>query len=373
MKIIIQPKENSSILKKIPVSIDAYTIFAGENNSGKTNLIKGIIDELGGEDKVIYIPAENIDPKENIKTGTGTDRMTKAISNLLKIVLDKIPVIDGNFKELFKNIKENFDTFGINNTKLELSEKVFKKENFEKWIKDNVAKSILESKIIDSYYDKDKNFDVTQVGQGIQRLIIISIIQEIGRMDSINNSEEKILLFEEPEIYLHPKLKEKLYESLIKISTNSNIKVLITTHDPYFIQLNEGQNVYRVTRDQDGATYIDNNIKKYLPKDWRSFSEINYQVFNVNGEDYLNELYGHLEDDFGCWTKVDAELEKKGQAKDQKRNYCGNSLMTIGSAIRHEIHHRTKETLLDRPSIDDTIEKLQKILISNKSYNKKVL
>lgn len=361
MKIEIEPQENSSILKKIEFELEKYTIFAGWNNSGKTNIIKGIINQLG-EDNVIYIPAQNIEPEQNIKTGSGSDQMTKAISNLLEIVLGETPSIKGGFVDLFKNIENNFNSFGIDNTKLELKDKILKKENFIKWIKDNVVKTILESNIIDSYYGADKNFKVSQVGQGIQRLIIFSIIEEIGKSNLAQNSS-KILLFEEPEVYLHPKLKEKLHESLIKISVETDIKIIVTTHDPFFIQLNGGQNIFHVLRDKDGATYINNDIKKYLPKEWRSFSEINYQVFGVNGEDYLNELYGYLEDKLKSCKKVDDELEKQGQTKNQKRAYLKDYIMTTGSSLRHEIHHRTQEIPLNKTDIDDTIEKLQKIIL----------
>lgn len=362
MEITVKPKDGTSILKEIPLNLGDYTIFAGENNSGKTHLIKGIIDELGGEEKVIYIPAENIDPEKNTKTGSGTDQMTKAIANLLKITLGEVPIIEGEFKSLFSNIKSNFESFGVTHTSLDLNEKIFEKKNFEKWIKDNVVKSILESGVKDTYYGNEESFNLNQVGQGIQRLIIVSVIEEIGKMN-LRESEQKILLFEEPEIYLHPKLKEKLHESLVKLPAASNMKVVVTTHDPYFIQLNGGQNVYRVRRDSGGSTCVDEANDKYLPSDWRSYNEINYQIFDVNGLDYLNELYGYLEEMMGSWKNVDDRLKKEGQQKNQTRKKTGEQRMTKGSSIRHEMHHRTQEISFNKVDIDDTISKLQSVIV----------
>jgi len=45
MEITITPQENSSIKKEISLNLKGYTLFAGENNSGKANLIKGIISK----------------------------------------------------------------------------------------------------------------------------------------------------------------------------------------------------------------------------------------------------------------------------------------------------------------------------------------
>lgn len=58
MEIII-PAQNSSLTEEIPINLDNYTIFAGENNSGKTNLISAIMEHTDlREYEKIYIAAE---------------------------------------------------------------------------------------------------------------------------------------------------------------------------------------------------------------------------------------------------------------------------------------------------------------------------
>jgi len=188
------------------------------------------------------------------------------------------------------------------------------------------------------------------VGQGIQRLIIATIIQEIGKTRI--NGDELIILFEEPEIYLHPRLKEKLFESLLKLSEQPNVNVIITTHDPYFIQLSRDKEIFHVLRDSDGATEIKQIEEKTLPEKWRSFAEINYKVFGVNAEDYLNELYGYLESEN---IKVDDKLSEK-ESQDNTRKHLGSKKMTLTTCIRHEIHHRSGETKYD----DENIKKGKK-------------
>ena len=67
MNIKIPPQENSSITKEIKFELGKYTIFAGENNAGKTNLMKALKSVLP-EEQTIYIPAEKIQAQEHLKT-----------------------------------------------------------------------------------------------------------------------------------------------------------------------------------------------------------------------------------------------------------------------------------------------------------------
>lgn len=358
MKITISPQENSSIKKPIPIEFDGYVVFAGENNSGKTNLIKGIISEIG-EDNIIYIPAENINAPEVVKTTSANDPMRDAISKLLDIVIEDTPKIKGGFEDLFKKIEEAFDFFGVSNTNLKLSSKPYTKPDFEKILKTAIASKILDYKILDNHYDSETPLTFDSVGQGIQRLIIAIIIQEIGKTRI--KGEELVLLFEEPEIYLHPKLKVKLFESLLKLSEQPNVDVIITTHDPYFIQLSRNNDIYQVLRDSDGATKIQPIKDKTLPKEWRSFAEINYKVFDVNAEDYLNELYGYLE---LKKIKVDDELAKK-EKQEMTRKHLQTQKITKTTYIRHEIHHKTGENKYSIGDVKNGIKNLQEIISEN--------
>src|SRR3989344_409989 len=357
MKITIPIQPDSSITKDITIELSNYTIFAGENNSGKTNLIKGMISTIG-EDNVIYIPAESINAQETAKTSATGDPMRNAISKLLNIALGETPTIDGSFKELFKKIEIAFDSFEVANTDLKLEAKNFEKRDFEKILKDAVASKILEHKILDKHYNSEQKFGIDSVGQGIQRLIIATIIQEIGKIR--DSGDELFILFEEPEIYLHPKLKSKLHDSLVELSKQSKVKVVVTTHDPYFIQLAKDRKIYNVLRDSEGSTYAKEVVDKFLPPEWRSFSEINYQVFGVNEEDYLNELYGYLETKLGNWRDVDKELAKK-ENKDKERNYLKGEKMTMTSYIRNRIHHRTNEKDYEPKDVIVGINNLQTI------------
>lgn len=230
----IEPMPDSSIINNIEIVLSDYTVLAGENNSGKTSIIKGIINTLGKEN-IIYIPAENINADDAAKTTAALDPMRDAISRLLSITLEEVPAVSGKFDNLFKNIETAFSSFNVASTKLELRQKPFLKNEYEKILKDAMTMKMLDHAVIDSYYGSDKKLKFGQVGQGIQRLIIAAILQEIGKAKL--SGDDLLILFEEPEIYLHPNLKEALHASLVKLSEQPNVHVVVTTHDPYFIQL----------------------------------------------------------------------------------------------------------------------------------------
>ncbi|MFZ3020296.1 MAG: AAA family ATPase [Minisyncoccia bacterium] len=364
MKIPIQDK--SSVTEEIEIELGKYTILAGENNSGKTNVIKGIYTELGA-DNVIYIPAENIDANDAIKNSASGDPMRQAISKLLDIVLDGKITIKGGLTGFLENLKENFDSFGIEKTSLLLNPEDFEKEDMVDMLKDAIVAKILKPKILDKY-GSDKKIDVKSVGQGIQRIIIASVIQELGKLRL--SGRKIVLLFEEPEIYLHPRLKEKLYQSLLKLSEQPNVAIVITTHDPYFIELGKDLLIYRVFRDPDSLT----NATKCKPFDhkkegylgYRSHSEINYLIFGLASSTYFLELYEKLKNYFKsnltcerCLKPTPSQYTLMNDwLKSNNANMVSENEPRL-SKLRHSIGHSTKTSqkyIVEEKDIQEAIK-----------------
>ena len=105
--------------------------------------------------------------------------------------------------------------------------------------------------IVKDLYDSDiDDVELKNIGTGTRRMIVTALIRYYAHA-KIKNDEKTLLVFEEPEVYLHPRWKKGLYESLFKLSAIENKKVLITTHDPYFIELGKDQKIYQVYRDLD--------------------------------------------------------------------------------------------------------------------------
>lgn len=90
---------------------------------------------------------------------------------------------------------------------------------------------------------KDKRLDVSSFGQGLQRHLIYTLIRLSTKYKDIPIKKEKkeftpeftLILFEEPEAFLHPAQQEILNLSLKELSSENNQQCLISTHSPLFV------------------------------------------------------------------------------------------------------------------------------------------
>lgn len=145
---------------------------------------------------------------------------------------------------------------------------------------EDIVKNLLEHFVRDrNLYDEE--IDVDSLGQGLQRHIIYTLLQLGAKY--VDRSEPKkkdfapdltLILFEEPEAFLHPSQQEALNRSLHRLSKAN--QVLITTHSPIYvsrniidlpsiIRLHKASGASRVCQIDDGslAALHDANIGLY--------------------------------------------------------------------------------------------------------------
>ncbi len=72
-------------------------------------------------------------------------------------------------------------------------------------------------------------------GHGLQRALLFALIEVITEFSEFGE-DDTVLLFEEPELYLHPQAQHELYLAL-KYFSHNNIQVFLSTHSSYFIDL----------------------------------------------------------------------------------------------------------------------------------------
>lgn len=94
---------------------------------------------------------------------------------------------------------------------------------------------------------------VEKFGHGLQRSFLIVILQELM---SVDNSISPTLLLgcEEPELYQHPPQARHLAEILMELS-NGDAQVLVTTHSPYFIDVQHFDSI-KMFRNVSGSASI---------------------------------------------------------------------------------------------------------------------
>lgn len=114
-------------------------------------------------------------------------------------------------------------------------------------------------RIIDPNGEK---YPLDKQGAGLQRTFLWSAIEslaEIGRYKigkkSIASDFPRILLIEEPEVFLHPPAIRAAREALYKLSTIPNWQVMISTHSPIFIDVSKPHTtIIRVEKDAKYGT-----------------------------------------------------------------------------------------------------------------------
>lgn len=89
--------------------------------------------------------------------------------------------------------------------------------------------------------------DITKKGHGFQRNLIFSLLK-IRQSHHGQNQENSILLFEEPELYLHPQAQRRIYEEIKQLSNNL-LFTWLTTHSNLFIKLEDYKNVCIVKKE----------------------------------------------------------------------------------------------------------------------------
>ncbi len=107
---------------------------------------------------------------------------------------------------------------------------------------EDIVKNLLNHYITDSNLG-DNQVDIDNLGQGLQRHIIYTLIRLASKYVDKKEPKKKefspdfnLILFEEPEAFLHPTQQELLNLSLKEISSDS--QVLITTHSTTFVSKN---------------------------------------------------------------------------------------------------------------------------------------
>ena len=184
---------------------------------------------------------------------------------------------DLSIQELQKLI--NYKT---NNSSEEITQRItdsFQKnyqEGFKVNIKatSNVDKSFsLTTRIYDPNLDSE--IELSNVGAGVRSIYILSLLQSYQQLSSNNT----ILLFEEPELYLHPELQKEMAKTLSHISDNSQI--MFTTHSPIMLREFCNEDIRRVSLDAEYSCVASTtNIDEVL-------DEIGYSTQDVVNTDYI--------------------------------------------------------------------------------------
>lgn len=306
-------KNDKTIFQDGKLNLGDITIFAGENNSGKTQIIN-VIEKalaLNKENNVIKIPAEKVILENETKNTAKSDEFRKILENLISIKLGQETFsVKSEVDDIKTELPKIFKECRVENIELEVSKGNPTEEAYINACKEVYAKSIIEGITIKDLLNNKDGIELSEAGQGTERLVIVSLIRYLAKkQNNLNKISKEFLIIEEPEIFLHPKLKKNFNLSLKKLASDG-VKIILTTHDPYFISLNEKEKIYQVFRDSNGFTEF-NLYEKNKEIDNICHSEINYKIFDVPTSEYALLLYYEIKEKNKEKIKNTFELKDK--------------------------------------------------------------
>ncbi len=126
--------------------------------------------------------------------------------------------------------------------------------------------------------DTPEVVDSERMGSGVQSALVMSLLQAYREL----RKENALLLFEEPELYLHPHGRRHLFRLLQELAA-SGVQTIYTTHSQDFLELDSLESVRIVTKTVATGTTVAKPDLTKVKGDWKKrvkhISEPKNEVF----------------------------------------------------------------------------------------------
>lgn len=205
-----------------------------------------------GKENIVFIPGVS-DLKENLKT-SGPSPLREMVNSVFTKVAkenQEYNKLTNAFAEFDESIhdSETDDGLSLNTIQTKINEEMsswnFEFDlNFSAIDPREMVKRLLTHELIDTGIEED--VDMQKMGLGLRRNLIFSLIKVSADLEKTyvdNQGEDNfspefgLILFEEPEAFLHPSQERRLNSALHQI-TGDNQQVIATTHSANFVSKN---------------------------------------------------------------------------------------------------------------------------------------
>ncbi len=292
---------------KLKLGIYAYNQeaqIANELFYGAKNVQQGKLGDI------IYIPAVSKLDEHTKLSGPS------ALRELLNNILQKLVKTSDSFKKLTSQFQVFSKT--IKAEKTDESKSLSGLENditsdIEEWgaafeldinpvTEADIVKNLISYKVIDKVLDE--RMEASQFGQGFQRHLIFTLIRTAAKYQTPPVQTKKkefkpemtILLFEEPEAFLHPIQQTILCMSLKTIGNIEGQQAFISSHSPNFVSHNSDDlpSIIRLGRKTD-RTHVGQIDNDTLTKIFSENQQINVMLKGTSYEADINDLKEEME------------------------------------------------------------------------------
>ncbi len=173
------------------------------------------------------------------------------------------------------------------------------------------------------------------------------------------SGKQLIVLIDEPELHLHPRLQEKFVSFLLEFSKNAQI--ILASHSPLLVkQLSENDKVKIRVLESTGQKVLEIEKRVLL---YISANEMNFLAFNLATEEYHNELYEELKSAHGVnkdYKQFDNDFFVTAKGEPKNSPWKGNqNEVSIHTFIRNQIHHQKENRKTEYSVLKTSIEKMR--------------
>ena len=235
-----------------------------------SEIIKNDLEKLEGfngdpeEEKEMYVLAQEY---SQIKKSY-PQFLKKLKSNTDKILEQVSRDVTNNLRTLFSNEHLSLNVVG---------------GETEGFSASDILKSTNSSVNIDS--KNQSEMPLANQGTGLQRMSLIYLIQNMIEKKLMGESDNKLLLIDEPEAFLHPEAVRALSRSLYKIG--EKMPLMISTHSPILIDLSERHTSIQVFRvgEKEAIQLYKSISDQFVKDDIKNMKILNYV------DSYVNEFF----------------------------------------------------------------------------------
>ena len=245
--------KNWQCIKETYIEFENLMLFIGQSNSGKTSIMSAIMYFLGfrkfkqrdirdGNDFAI-LEGKFYNYRRKSYSIDGKEYKDKNFWIKIVKTIGKEEKYFYGYSDIWKEItKEEYNNI-MKLNKVMYIPTISQKEETEYFIDcllTNISSNKVEkSNSLDKIMSIFKKLNINYTSHGLYRNLIFEILCEIAHQSyKINKSilKDTLLIFEEPELYLHPQREKELF-SCLKIIAKLGTQIYVTTHSSNFVSL----------------------------------------------------------------------------------------------------------------------------------------
>jgi AAA15 family ATPase/GTPase len=202
--------------------------------------------------------------------------------------------------------------------------------------------------------DNNQQISLNNLGSGYEMIFALLYSFYLAQQ----SGKQLIVLIDEPELHLHPRLQEKFVKFLLESSKSAQI--ILASHSPLLVKQLSFNDKVKISVIENGQeiSEIDKRVLPYI-----SANETNFLAFNLATEEYHNELFEELKFINGDDKSIkdfdnDFFVTEKSEPKNSPWRGSQNEV-SEHTFIRNQIHHQKENGKTEYSVLKSSIDKMR--------------